>query len=202
MPYIQEALLRGLINYGAFANELLPKIKEELKKPIKLSAVIMALRRLSEKLELKNPKSFKFNQQIALTIKTGLFNMAYKKSPYISKALQKIYDTVDYSSGDVLMVNLGNHEVTIVSNNKYYTKLKELMKSEILIEDSKNVSAISLSLSLELMDTPGFFYLVTRTLTWENINIREVVSTPKELILIINDNDVTKGYTALKKLFG
>lgn len=201
MPYLQEALLRGLINYGSLADELLPKIKEELKKPVKHSAVMMALRRLSDKLESKSPKSFKFSQEIAITIKSGLFNLAYKKSSSIHKALQKIYEAVDYSSGDVLAINLGNHEITIVSNNKYYSKLKEIMKSEKLIAESKKVAAISLSLSIELMDTPGFFYLVTRAMTWENINIREVVSTPKELTLIVDEKEVMRGYTVLKELF-
>ena len=201
MPYLQEALLRGLINYGALADSLILKIKEELKKPVKHSAVMMALRRLSEKLENNSPKSFKFSQEIAITLKSGLFNLAYKKSSSIHRALQKIYETVDYSSGDVLAINLGNHEITIVSNSKYYSRLKEIMKSEKLIQESKKVSAISLSLSIELMDTPGFFYLVTRALTWENINIREVVSTPKELTIVVDEKDAMKTYNVLNELF-
>jgi len=201
MPYLQEALLRGLINYGALADDLLPKVKEEIKKPVKHSAVMMALRRLSEKLESGSPKSFKFSQEIALTLKSGLFNLAYRKSSSIHRSLQKIYETVDYSSGDVLAINLGNHEITIVSNSKYYSRLKEIMKSEKLIQESRKVAAISLSLSIDLMDTPGFFYLVTRQMTWENINIREVVSTPKELILVVDEKDATRAYTVLKELF-
>jgi hypothetical protein len=202
MPYLQEALLRGLINYGALADELMPAVKDELNKPIKHSAVMMALRRLSEKLEKKSPKSFRFSEDIAITIKPGLFNISYRKSPTIPKALQKIYETVDYSSGEVLAINLGNHEITIVSNRKYHAKLKEIMRSEKLIFESEKVSAISLSLTMEVMATPGFFYLVTRAMTWESINILEVVSTPRELTLILDEKDVMRGYEVLKKLFG
>ncbi len=202
MPYLQEALLRGLINYGALADELIPLVKSELHKPVKHSAVMMSLRRLSDKLEEKSPKSFRFSNEIAISVKSGLCNIAYRKSSTIPKALQKIYETVDYSSGDVLAINLGNHEITIVSNAKYYLKLKEIMRNERMIQESRKIAAISLSLTIELMDTPGFFYLVMRALTWENINVREVVSTPKEFTLIVDEKDVMKGYKVLNELFG
>ena len=200
MPYLQEALIRGLINYGSLADELLPKIKEEIGKPIKHSAVMMALRRLAEKLEDKAQKNFKFSTETAITIKSGLFNVAYKKSGNISKAIQRIYETVDVNSGNVLAINLGNHEVTVVSNQKYLPKLKEIMKGEKLILETKKVAAITLSLSIELMDTPGFFYIVTRALTWENINIHEVVSTPTELTLIVDEAQVMRAYNVLNEL--
>lgn len=201
MPYLQEALIRGLINYGALADELIPKIKEEMHKPIKHSAVMMALRRFSEKNEVKNKTSFKFSPQTTITIKSGLFNVAYKKSLSINIVLKRVYELIDYSSGDVLAINLGNHEVTIVSNTKNLSKLKTIMKNEVLIHESKNVAAISLSLTIELMDMPGFFYLITRALTWENINIREVVSTPTELTIIVDEKEVMKGYSVLRELF-
>ncbi len=201
MPYLQEALLRGLINYGALADELIPKIKEEIKKPVKHAAVMMALRRLCEKLEGKSDTSFRFSPETTITIKSGLFNIAYKKSLNINKALQKVFEVVDYSSGDVLAINLGNHEVTIVSNTKNLSKLKSIMKSENIIHESKNVAAISLSLPIDLMDLPGFFYLITRVLTWENINIREVVSTPTEFTIIVDEKEVMKGYNVLRELF-
>jgi aspartokinase len=201
MPYLQEALIRGLINYGALADELMPRIKEEINKPVKHSAVMMALRRFSEKNEVTNKSSFRFSPQTTITIKSGLFNVAYKKSLTINKALQRAYEIVDYSSGDVLAINLGNHEITIVSNAKNLSKIKSIMKNETIIHESKNVAAISLSLTIELMDMPGFFYLVTRALTWEDINIREVVSTPTELTIIVDEKEVMKGYGVLRDLF-
>lgn len=200
MPYLQEALIRGLINYGALADELLPKIKEEINSPVKHSAIMMALRRLADKLEGKSQKSFRFSTETSITIKSGLFNIAYKKSNSIHKSIQKIYEAVDYSSGNMLAVNLGNHEVTVVSNAKYLDKLKNIMKDEKLILETRKVAAITLSLSIELMDTPGFFYIVTRALTWENVNIHEVVSTPTELTLIVDEKEVMKAYNVLNEL--
>ena len=200
-PYLQEALLRGLINYGALADELLPGVQREFSRPVKHSAVMMALRRLSEKLTHKSPKTFTFTTDISITINSHLFIIAHKKSPSIHSTLQSVYETVDYSSGDVLAINIGNNEVTIISNTKHYKNIKAIMEPGPLIQDTKDVAAVSLSLSFELMDKPGFFYLVTRALTWENINILEVVSTPTELTLIVREKDATKAYETLRDLF-
>ena len=49
-PFLQEALSKGIVNNAALAEELRPQIEKELKKEVKFSAVNMAVRRLSEKL--------------------------------------------------------------------------------------------------------------------------------------------------------
>ena len=200
-PYLQEALIRGLINYGSLADELIPIIEKELKKDIKHSAVMMALRRLSDKLVSKSPKSFTYNTDISLMIKSNLFNIAFKKSNSINKKIPKLYDITENSSGDFLAINQGSNEITIISNKKYQRKIEKILFDEKMIQKIDEVAALSLSLSIELMDTPGFYYLVTRALTWECVNIIESVSTPTELILILNEDDITKSYETLKRLF-
>ena len=50
-PFIEEAMAQGVINYASLAQILQPEIEKELKKKVKTSAVMMALRRTSEKLQ-------------------------------------------------------------------------------------------------------------------------------------------------------
>ena len=49
-PFLEEALARGLINYAALAESIQSEIEKELKQKVKTSAIMMSLRRLSEKL--------------------------------------------------------------------------------------------------------------------------------------------------------
>ena len=49
-PFLEEAVARGIVNYAALAEELKPEIDKEMKKDTKPSAIMMAIRRLSEKL--------------------------------------------------------------------------------------------------------------------------------------------------------
>jgi len=53
---LKEYLEQGLINYAALAEKLKPKIERELGKKVKISAVMMALRRHSEKLKFKKKR--------------------------------------------------------------------------------------------------------------------------------------------------
>ena len=65
-PFLQEALSHGIINNAALAYNLIPEIEKELKKKVKFSAVNMAIRRLSEKLEKSFIKTVKFDKAQAL----------------------------------------------------------------------------------------------------------------------------------------
>ena len=50
-PFLQEALSKGIVNNAALAEQLMPELEQQLKNKVKFSAVNMAIRRLSEKLE-------------------------------------------------------------------------------------------------------------------------------------------------------
>ena len=49
-PLLQEAILNNIVSYAALAEQLSPEIEKELNKKINHSAVVMAVRRNSEKI--------------------------------------------------------------------------------------------------------------------------------------------------------
>jgi hypothetical protein len=57
-----------------------------------------------------------------------------------------------------------------------------------------------LTYSKDFLYTPGIIFNVTRNISWENINIFEIVSTNTELTLIIHKKDAMNGYKALEKI--
>ena len=199
-PIIQESLARGIINYGALADIIKPDIEKELNKEIKHSAVMMALRRHAEKLERKFEKKIKFNKDTDITIKSNLVEITVEKTPTIFKELEKLYKIVDFSKGDILTITQGNHEVTIISNDKYKDKVLKSLGKEKIISKIDDLVSLSISLPENAINEYGLFYLVGRALTWENISIVEVVSTFRELTLILKEKDSTKAFNAMQKL--
>lgn len=200
-PFLEESLARGIINYAALAEILNPEIEKELKKKIKYSAVMMALRRLAEKLENKTIKNLQIRfKETDLTIKSDLFEITVLKSATVISNLRKLYDLVDFSKGDFLTVTSGIYEVTIISNKKHRSKIQKILESEKVSKTIDHLSSITLKIPFEAVETVGFFYLVTKTLNWENINIVEIVSTLTELTFILKEDDVGRAFTALKKL--
>ena len=103
-PFIQEALSNGIINNAALADQMLPEIEKELKKKVKFSAVNMAIRRLSEKLEQSFISKAKFNNNSDLTLKSNLIEITVYKMEYSQEYIGKLYSLVDIKGGDFLTI--------------------------------------------------------------------------------------------------
>jgi len=199
-PFLQEALSRGIVNHAALAEELKPEIEKELKKEVKFSAVNMAIRRLSEKLEKTFIKKAKFDQDSDITIKSDLIEITIYKTEDIQTQVKKLYDLVDFKRGDFLTITSGIHEVMIITNKKYEKEILELFPKKFIKKIIKNLSSITINIPLEAITTIGLFYVVTRALNWENINIVDIISTLTEMTFIINENDTARAFDALKRL--
>jgi len=198
MPFLQEAMFKEIISYGNLADELQPAIEKELGKKVKTSAVIMALRRYAESLKFTKKKKFDFSSEIIM--RTGLIDIAVLKSLNLFGILDKIYKIVDYEKGELLNIIQGTNEVAIITNNKYEKKVIDILKDEKIINVEKNLVSISMSYPQEFIHTPGIIFAVVRKLSWENINIYEIVSTFTELTFIINKKDLTRAYNVLNEV--
>ena len=199
-PFLQEFLRKGIVNYGALAEDLLPDIERELKKKVKPTAVMMALRRLNEKLERLPFKEIRFDESSNIIIREGLIEITVEKNKNTLEKIKSLFKKINYSRGDFLTVTQGVYEITLITNRKNLKWLsKTFYKSEI-ISIIKDLSALTLTIPIDFIETPGFFYLITRSLVWENINIEEIVSTARELTLIIKSEDVPNTFDVLKKL--
>lgn len=198
-PLLFQALEQDIVSFGNLAAQLEKEITEELGKEIKRSAVVMALRRYSDKIQSKHDLP-KFDFRSEINMKTNLCDIAIQKSPSLFLKLQKINKLADYAKGDTLNIIRGNYEVSIVTNLKYLDKIRKELKGEKIIKVEENLVALSLNFSEKFLYTPGVISTVVRKLTWEDINIYELISTFTELTFIISKKDATKGYTALQSL--
>ena len=202
-PFVEEGLASGIISFGNLAEEMLPKIEDELGKKVRLPAVVMALRRYSEQISehRERNKSFDFTGEIIM--KTNICDFTVVKSPSLLTKLKTIHRLVNFERGDTLNVVLGNNEVSIVINEKYMQKLAKFLSGEkILNKEHGLVSLTIIFTSDDFLHTPGVIFNAVRKLAWENINIYEIVSTMTELTFILNKKDSIKAYNVLHELVG
>lgn len=197
-PLIQEAMLEGVLNTGALAEQLKPRIDRELGKKVKHSAIVMALRRHGE--NLSKPLTSKFKYKSEIIIKTGICNMAVAKSPELFEKLKKAYSLADYNKGDTLNVVHGNYEVSLVVSEKFVDKLRGLLEGVKIINIEKSLISLTLRFDERFLSTPGVIATITRKLAWNNINIFEIVSTMTELNLIIHKKDLSRAYDTLREM--
>ncbi|MEK6811433.1 MAG: hypothetical protein AABX96_02915 [Nanoarchaeota archaeon] len=196
--FIQEALSRGIINYAALAESIKPRIENEMKKQVKTSAIMMSLRRLTEKLERVFVKKPKFEKEADVFVKSDLFEITIKKSKKTFELIKQIYEIMD-SHQDFMTTTQGPTQLTIIANKRNKKKILEILEKEHPFEEIDNLASIGTTIPTNAINEVGYFYIITRAFVWENIPIIELVSTLNELNLIIKENDVPKAFVILKE---
>ena len=192
---MQEAINHQIVSYNKLAKVLKPEIEEELGKKVKHSAIVMALRRSSEKMEKTTSKpTFRYSIE---TIKTDIFYLVLEESPDVYNKLCTLYPIIDYKKGGLLNIVQGNYEIAVVTNNKYKDKVLDLLADENILETVDDLVSISLTYSKDFLFTPGILYDVSRFLAWENINTVDVILTKTEFSLIVDKKDLMRCYKIL-----
>jgi len=116
-PPLSEMLARGLANYPAVAAAILPDVERHIGSEASQQAVVMALRRLAERLTLQDAIPFDFHSEIIM--KSPLCDIVVEWSPQLAGILRELYKAVDIKQGDTLHLIHGNYEVSIIPNEKH-----------------------------------------------------------------------------------
>lgn len=199
-PFIEEALSRGLINYGALAEVIKEEVETELKKEVKEAAIVMALRRYAEKIEGKEAKRAKFGEESDIMMRSGLIEVTVVKSPDSGELIRKLYDFVDVKKGDFISIVQGINEISVITNKKHEKNFLENLKKSEIKAVSKNLSSLTIKLPKGSTEMIGIFYMITKELSWENISIIEVISTWGEMTCIVRTEDAPHAFKVLDRL--
>ncbi len=193
--FLQEAINNNIVSYNRLADHLKEKIEAELGHEVKHAAIVMALRRHAEKTTtiLDKPK---FNY-IVETIKTDICYIALEASPELLDKIQTLYSIIDFKKGGILNIIQGNFEIAAITNRRYKEELLQLLHDEKIIEIVDDLVSISLTYSKHFLFIPGVIYEVIRILTWENINIIEIILTTTEMSIIVSKRDLMRCYEIL-----
>jgi len=197
--FLQEAMHHGVISKNALAKMLQPEIETELGREVKFSAVVMALRRYEENLKKSIGKPL-FNYFSETIMKTNICHIVVSESPSLLPKLLSLYKIIDFKRGGLLHISQGSYQVGIVTNEKYKEKLLELLAMESIIHVLDDLVSISLMYSKDFTFTPGVLYNVVRFITWENINMVNVIHTPSELSIIVDKKNSVRCYKVVDKL--
>lgn len=201
--FVEEALGSGIISIGNLAEQMLPKIEQELGKKIKLPAVVMALRRYSDEISEHRKKTRAFDYSGEILMKTNICDFTVIKTTSLLTKLKVIHNLVNFERGDTLNVIIGNNEVSVIISEKYMQKLTKFLSGENILNKEHGLVALTIIFtSDDFVHTPGVIFNAVRKLAWENINIYEVVSTMTELTFILNKKDSMKAYDVLQELMG
>lgn len=197
-PFLLEAMGRGILSYGNLASELAPLVEQRLEKPVKESAVVMALRRYGEDVKQLAQMGSSGAIHCEIVMKTNICDFNVAKRPELLDRLQELYGLVNLGRGDFLNISIGNDEISIVISDKYLDDVKDFLKDEKLFGHQSGLVSLTLLFDNDFIKTPGVVYQTVRRLAWERINVFEIVSTMTELTVVVSREDSLKGYEVLQ----
>ncbi len=201
-PILNEAMLLGVLNYSALARILRKDLEKDLYKPVSQGSIVMALKRMSEQIKVKAKHSNIFNKTPDMLIRSNLMEVTILNSNFSAEKFKSIFKKIHQQEKYFVTVTQGVFETTIIASNELYPELKRIIKSEEIVSQFDKLSAITIRLPREAIPTPGVYYSILKLLTWEGINVIEVVSTFLEFSIILEDQEVDKAFSILKKGIG
>jgi len=201
-PYLEEALTRGIINYSALAREIRPQIEKELFKDLSDSAVMMAIKRLAERLpDRLKPIEKHVRNMMRMTVRSDLLEYTYPSNGRIMTSISMITSKIQNPAMEFFTFSLGSHEVTMIFSRNMKATVDQTIQANRPNVILEHLSTISINLPEETVTTPGIHYAILKQLAWNRINVVEVVSTYTEFTIVLASKDIDKAFSILMSYF-
>ncbi|MGQ9619022.1 MAG: aspartate kinase, partial [Candidatus Aminicenantia bacterium] len=182
-------------NLSTFEKELMKKVKE--------GAIVMSLKRLSARIkEIQRTQRKLFPNSPDLMVRSNLIEITVSNSETLIIKLKKMLDQIKEKKNYFLTFTQGIFETTIIVSKNLENELMKIFGDEKIISGFENLSSITIQLPQGSALIPGIYSFILKALAWEGINLIEVVSTFNEFTMILQDKNIDRAFSILKKLFG
>ena len=201
-PFLESALAQGLINMTSLAKDILPTVKEDLRKEVNQGAIVMAIKRLAPTLEFQINRKVKgvLNNLGDITVRSKLADYTFSVSDTLIKNQLTFLELVGKYPDLYYAVSRGVYETTIVISDRFQEDVERIFNDEVVISKKIGLASLTIKLPEENTKVAGIYYYIFRDLAWDGINIQEVISTTNEFTIIVDDDQVEKAFKLLKNL--
>jgi aspartokinase len=199
--YLTEAISKGIINYSSLARYIKPELEQMLLKPVSEAAILMALKRLEKELQPKFTPVKIFQTTPDIIVRSNLTELSLQNSEKLANKFVTFFESHKQNQGSFFTITEGLSETSIIVSRDLEPEIKEVLQQEDILFELTNLSAITIRMPKENIKTPGVYYFFLKSLAWEGINIIEVISTPLEISLILEDKEISRAFEILKSLF-
>ena len=201
-PYLSSALSDGIINLTSLARTIQKDIEERTKKPVKSGAIVMALKRISDTADFVQTKQIiKVLRNLgAITVRSALVDYRFLISETLLIAQSNLLKSIEDKKEVFYTSSRGVSESNIIVSQNIAPLVDQLFKSETCFSKTENLSSITLKLPSENVTIPGIYYFIFQRLSWEGVNINEVISTSNEFTILMHEDQVDTAFSVIKNL--
>ena len=198
-PFLEGALVEGLINLSALARQLKPEVEKMVGKEVNDSAVIMALNRLVPRLELISTMKVKrvVENMGDIIVRSDLSDYTFVNSPSLYPRQAELLNRIREQKNVFCTFSQGIYETTLIVSEQLNDLVKNIFAEETKIADNHDLSLITVKLPSDNTICPGVYYYLFKELAWDSINVVEVISTTNEFTIVVGDDDIHRAFSIL-----
>ena len=200
--FLEEALLRKIVNYSALAADLRPAISQMLKKEVQTGAIMMALRRYRPPVGVS--KSAKLKETLKnmgdITVRSHICAFTFQNSPTLVQSNARLLEEIGGVSQLFYAFSCGIAESNLMISASEIPLVGKNFERENHVHFRGNLSAVSVKLPQNNYKITGLYYQVFKNLAWNGIAVYDVVSTTHEFIALLNDDVVDRAFSVIKNL--
>lgn len=203
-PFLLSALSQGIINLTSLSRNIKPEVEKTLGKEVRNGAIVMSLKRLSGELEFRaTHKIIKTLKDIGeITVRSSLNDYTFKISDTLLSKQALLISKIYNNKSTFYTSSRGVGESNLVISDSMADLVEEVFRGEQLIDKKEDLSSITVKLPKENVDIPGIYYFIFQRLSWEGVNISEVISTSNEFTILVNEQQVDKAFKVIKGMKG
>ena len=199
--FLVEGLGRGLINLSELARQLQPQIESALWKPVGQAAVVMALRRLAERLPpQKTGEVALAHRSGELTTRSELTVFTYRYSEQTYECQRQLLALAEPQRGAFITITRGANEVMIICSRGLTGVVEEVFSCERQVARLERLTAVTLHLDADKCGTPGIYHAILKKLAWDKINLINMICTYTELTILLEQSQTGAAFSVLSKI--
>ncbi|NCE72959.1 aspartate kinase [Odoribacter sp. Z80] len=201
-PYLSESLAAGIINVSSLARQLQPDVERKLRKEVNTGAIVMALNRLAPYLQVR--EQVQLNKLLSnmgdIILRSNLCDYTFKNSPTLLDCHIEVLKNLVKNDEIFYTMVQGVFETNLVISDAMETLIADFFKDELCLFKQGSLSSVTLKLPKGNSMQPGFYYTIMKELSWEGINLTEVISSTNEFTVVVDNSLIDKTFVVLKNI--
>lgn len=196
--FLQFGLANDLFNLSKTARFIQRDLEVRLKRNISVSALTMALSRLSQEQETQRIKVNRIELR-NLQVASNLAILTYEHSKTFRPQIVEMARGLQ-QAGKFISLSQGLNQITLfVTRDDVATVERHISLKPLHVHHT--VAVIGARLHSSAIQTPGFFFAIFQQLYMQHINVLEISSTSSELLIYVDENDLPIAFDSLYQRF-
>ena len=190
------------MNLTSLARNIHADIESTMNKSVNQGAIIMALKRVSDDASfMLTKKIIRILKNLGdITVRSSLVDYGFLLSDSLLLTQANLLKEIEYKKDVFYTSSRGVAESNIVVSQNIVPLVDELFKNEICHTKLENLSSITIKLPSDNVKIPGIYYFIFQRLSWEGVNITEVISTSNEFTILVDEDEVDIAFKVIKNL--